>query len=360
MAIFGGRLTMLAPVYHVLPLATIERERTLPVAGDVVAKLNQKVSPTDVIAEATWAREHVLIDVARALSISPNAADRLLRVKEGEQVAENAEIAVGKGVIPRTIRAPRKGRVVVAGGGQVLMETGETSIELKAGLPGTVVQIIPYRGAVIRTIGALIQGTWGNGRIATGMMLNLTEKPDGVLAASRLDVSLRGSIILAGLLQDADALRAAAELPVRGLILSGIPPALLPAAQQMRFPIVAIDGYGQLPMNSAAYKLLTSNAKREATINAEAFNRYTSTRPEIIIPLPVSQEPPLPHDVDKLEPGQTVRLRRAPHAGAIGTLTKLPPGLVTFPSGLRAEAAEVRLENEEQILVPLVNLEIVG
>ena len=113
-------------------------------------------------------------------------------------------------------------------------------------------------------------------------------------------------------------------------------------------------------MNSAAYKLLTSNAKRDATINAEAFNRYTGTRPEIIIPLPVSQEPPLPNDVDNLEPGQTVRMRRAPHAGAIGTLTKLPPGLVPLPSGLRAPAAEVKLENGEQILVPLVNLEIVG
>ena len=178
-----------------------------------------------------------------SLSISPNAADRLLRVKEDEKVAENAEIAVSKGIISRTIRAPRGGRVVVAGGGQILMETGETSVELKAGLPGTVVQIIPYRGAVIRTVGALIQGTWGNGRIATGVMLNLTEKPDDALTASRLDVSLRGSIILAGLLRDADTLRAAAELPVRGLILSSISPALLPAAQQMRFPIIAIDGY---------------------------------------------------------------------------------------------------------------------
>ena len=76
-------------------------------------------------------------------------------------------------------------------------------------------------------------------------------------------------------------------------------------------------------MNSAAYKLLTSNAKREATINAEAFNRYSGARPEIIIPLPVSQEPPIPNDVGQLEPGQTVRMRRAPYAGAIGILTKL-------------------------------------
>jgi len=351
---------MLAPVNHILPLTTIERERVLPVAGEVVAKLNKQVSPTDVIAEATWSREHVLVDVARTLGISANAADRLLRVKVDDEVSEGAEIAVGKGIVSRAVRAPRKGRVVAAGGGQVLMETGDASIRLRAGLPGTIIQIIPGRGALIRTVGALIQGIWGNGRIDSGMMLNLTEKPDDVLDASRLDVSLRGSVILAGLLRNADSLLAAAELPVRGLILSSIPPALLPTAQQMRFPIVAIDGFGQHPMNSAAYKLLTSNAKREVTINAETFNRYTGTRPEVIIPLPVSQEPPPPTDVDTFETGKIVRMRREPHIGSIGTLKKMPPGLSTLPSGLRAPAAEVKLENGEQILVPLVNLEIVG
>jgi len=351
---------MLAPVNHILPLTTIERERILPVAGTVTAKLNQKVSSTDMIAEATWSREHVLIDVARALSISANAADRLIRVKVDDKVAEGTEVAVGKGIISRTIRAPRGGRVVAAGGGQVLLETGDASVQLKAGIPGTVVHIIPNRGALIRTVGALIQGTWGNGRIESGVLLNLTEKSDDVLSASRLDVSLRGSIILAGLVKDVETLRTAAELPVRGLILSSISPGLLPVAQQMRFPIVAIDGFGQIPMNSAAYKLLTSNAKRDVTINAEAFNRYTGARPEVIIPLPVSQEPSEPIDVDTLEVGKTVRMRRAPHAGAIGTLTKLHPGLSSLPSGLRAKAAEVKLENEEKILVPLVNLEIVG
>jgi len=80
----------------------------------------------------------------------------------------------------------------------------------------------------------------------------------------------------------------------------------------------------------------------------------------VIIPLPVSQEPPRPVDVSTLEAGQTVHLRRAPHAGEIGILTKLHPGLSSLPSGMRAPACDVKLENGEQILVPLVNLEIVG
>jgi hypothetical protein len=44
----------------------------------------------------------------------------------------------------------------------------------------------------------------------------------------------------------------------------------------------------------------------------------------------------------------------------IGSIANLPEGLSKLPSGLRAPAAEVRLENGSSALVPLVNLEVVG
>jgi hypothetical protein len=186
------------------------------------------------------------------------------------------------------------------------------------------------------------------------------EKPDSVLESGRLDVSLRGSVILGGMVRDADTLRAAAELPVRGLILSSLHPSLIPLALQMRYPIVVMDGFGSLPMNTAAYRLLTTNTMREATVNAEIFDRYSGARPEIIVPLPVSQNPAEPNDVEAFAPGQQVRLRAGPHSGAIAALVRLRPGLTTLPSGLRAPSADVRTENSEQILVPLTNLEVVG
>jgi hypothetical protein len=80
----------------------------------------------------------------------------------------------------------------------------------------------------------------------------------------------------------------------------------------------------------------------------------------VIIPLPVTGEPPEPNSFEPFRTGQTVRLRRPPNAGMIGTLSSLPVGLSTLPSGLRAPSAEVRLENGETLLVPLVNLEVVG
>ena len=351
---------MLAPVTHVLPLTTIVRERLLPVAGKVNAHVNQRVNPTDVIAEATFAREHVLLDVARTFGISPSAADKLIKVNTGDRLAATALVAETGGLFGRTIKAPRPGRVMVVGSGQVLMEVGDTRIELKAGLPGVVTQVIPERGVVIQTAGALVQGVWGNGRIDNGMIVSLLEKPDDILTPDRLDVSLRGSVILGGHVRDAETLKVAAELPVRGLIISSLQSSLISNAYKVRYPILVMEGFGSIPMNSAAFKLLTTNNKREATVNAEDFDRYSGNRPEVIIPLPVSNEPPEPNRYETFAVGQHVRMRRSPHVGMIGTITNLPAGLSLLPSGLRAAAANVKLENGESMLVPLVNLEVVG
>lgn len=351
---------MLAPVTHILALTTILRERLLPVPGFVAVRLNQRVSANDVVAQARWAREHVLLDVARKLGVSTAAADRLVQCKVGDDLISNALVASGSGLFPREVRAPRDGRVAVVGGGRVLLEVGQLNIELRAGLPGQVMQIVPDRGVIIQTAGTLVQGVWGNGRIETGMLMNLMEKPDSMLEAGRLDVSLRGWVVLAGMVRDAETLRAASDLPVRGLILSSLHPSLIPLALQMRYPILVMDGFGNLPMNSAAYRLLSTNAKREVTVNAEMPDRYSGGRPEVIIPLPVSVEPAPPKDLEIFATGQQVLLRAAPHFGMIASIVRLRPGLTTLPSGMRAPAADLRLESGEEILIPLVNLEVVG
>jgi hypothetical protein len=351
---------MQAPVHHITGFASIMRERLLPMPGTVLARLGQKVSPNDVIAEATWSRDHILLNVARTLGVSPAMADRLIKCKTNDHLAASTEIAVGKGLFPRSVVAPRDGRVVAVGDGQVLMEAGEAKMELRAGISGTVIEIVQNRGAVIQTSGALVQGVWGNGRIDSGLLANLAEQPDGVLTSGRLDVSMRGFVILGGMIKDAEVLKAAADLPVRGLILSSLYPSLIPQAREMRYPIVVTDGFGALPMNSAAYKLLSTNVKREVTVNAETRDRYSGACPEIIISLPVTSDAPPLHEVTTFVTGLQVRMRRPPALGMIGSITAIKPGLTILPSGLRAHAAEVKLENGETIIAPLINLEVVG
>lgn len=351
---------MMVPVIHILPLTTIRRERLLPVNGRVIARVDQKVTPLDVVAEANYGQDHLLIDVASVLGIQTAMAQDLIQVKAGQTIPRGQIIAQRTGLIPQILRAPATGRVILVGSGRVLIEAGEGTFELRSGIPGTVTRQIPERGVEITFNGALIQGVWGNGQMGLGLMLPVADTPDEVLSVDRFDVSLRGAVLLAGHCNDPAALQAAGDLPVRGMILGSLSPPLFPLALQMGYPIVVMDGFYQRPMNSAAYNLLTTNIKREATLNAEPLDRYSGVRPEIFIPLPITQEPFPPREVEAFAPGLSVLLTRAPLAGAVGTLTSLLPGLTIIPSGLRLAAAEIRLESGEKIVVPLANLEVIG
>src|SRR5512144_1202096 len=127
---------MLASVTHILPLTTVVRERLLPAPGRVVVRVGQKVTATEVIAETSLPREHALINVAHSLGISPEKANELIQCKKGDKLAKGAVIAEVGGLIARSIRAPADGQVVVVGDGKVMLEVGQVSIELKAGIPG--------------------------------------------------------------------------------------------------------------------------------------------------------------------------------------------------------------------------------
>jgi hypothetical protein len=53
-----------------------------------------------------------------------------------------------------------------------------------------------------------------------------------------------------------------------------------------------------------------------------------------------------------------VRVVRAPHKSQIGTIANLLPGTQVFPSGVQGQAAEVRLEDGNKVILPLANLEV--
>jgi hypothetical protein len=171
---------------------------------------------------------------------------------------------------------------------------------------------------------------------------------------------MRGAVILAGHLDNQKVLSVAADLPLRGLILSSIAPDLLPAAAQLRLPVIVLEGFGKRPMTLATHKLLSTNVKRDVAINAEPYDRLAGTRPELVIPLPAGSDVPEPQEAVVLAAGQTVRLLRAPHQGETGTITAVRPGLSQMPNGLRVPAASVKVESGDTVLVPLANLEVLA
>jgi hypothetical protein len=347
---------MQAPVTHILALTTLRRARMLPTAGKVLVKNGQKVNGTDVIGESPALDRHVILDVRQTLRISnPSRVNEVIERRVGERVEKDDVLAQTGGLFNRVLRSPQAGVVLAITGGSIVIQAAADPVQTRAGLAGTITEVFAERGAIVESTGALIQGMWGNGGVDAGVLLSLARTPDDVLTRDRLDVSMRGAVVLGGILTQVDVLKAAAELPLRGLILGSAPSDLIPAMQSAPFPVILVNGFGRIPMDSAAYKILTTNEKRDTALNANPWNTFTGDRPEVLIPLPASA--PLPPESDTFKSGQAVRVQGSSYGGQVGTLIEILPGLTRLPSGVRAEAAVVGLENE-QVTLPLANLDV--
>jgi hypothetical protein len=349
---------MLAPIRHILPLTTITRERTLPHGGKVLVRKGTKVAATDVVAEGMVSAQHVLLDLARGLGVSMEQADRAIQRQAGDVVEAGDILAGPVGIARRVVRAPKAGKVVLIGNGQALLELHGRLFQLRAGYSGQVVDLIADRGVKIETTGGLIQGAWGNGRLDSGLLSLLAAAPDEVLDPNRLDVSMRGAVVMAGHVNSAEVLKAATEMTLRGIIIGSLSPDLLPLAAKTACPVIVLEGFGKMPISHSAFKLLSTSDRRETMVVADVWNPYTGSRPEVVISLPSASSQPPPREVVDFKAGQLVRNVRAPYPGGIGTLLNIMPGTTRLTSGVHARSGLVRLENGNNLVLPLANLEV--
>jgi hypothetical protein len=198
---------------------------------------------------------------------------------------------------------------------------------------------------------------WGNGRIDAGQLSVLAKAPDHEINPSELDVSSRGWIVLAGHCSNPDVFKIIEELPLRGLILGSLEACLVPAALKSPVPITVLEGFGRRPIGAITHKLLVSHERRDVAMNAEAGNAFSGAKPEIFFPAVVPGAVTPAPDFVPLDENQQARIVRPPHSGEICTVVEIK-GMTTFPGGLRARAALVRLENGDNAIIPLANLEV--
>lgn len=351
-------LTYLAPVAHVTPLTTIRRERSLPVAGEISVRVSQKVQASDVLGEAEVNPRHLFLDVSRALGISEQEVPGSLARPLGEPVEAGDVLAGPAGWARRTVRAPANGGVVGVFGGRILFEARGETVGVRAGFAATVASTDGLQHVTLETAGALIQASWGNGKQDYGLIRQVGEGPGGRLQTDELDINLRGAVLVAGMCEHSAPLHQADELSVRGLILGSMSAELIPTAIRLPFPILLTEGFGRIPINGPAFALLESNAGREASLDGRMGSSRDALRPEVIIPLPASQQLGMPDEVVPLRPGVRVRALRAPHPGAVGLVREVLPKAISLPSGILARSAIVDLDGFGAATVPLANLEI--
>jgi hypothetical protein len=347
---------------RVSALTTVRRERILPVAGEVLVHIGARVEPMSVVAHAEVPGRYFILNVAQRLRVSPEAAEKHIRVKGGQEVKAGQVVAgrrVGLGLVSRTVRVPRDGVVAAVGGGRVLLESVSEPVEIHAYLSGTIGNVIPRMGVLVETVGALVQGVWGTGGESFGVLKVLTKRPDRPLRARRIDVSCHGAVLVGGSTLDQAALQQALELQVRGIVIGSLPTSLIEMAREMPFPIIVTEGLGRAPMAAPIFQLLRTNDNREAAVSGRTRSRWGTVRPEVVIPLPGTKSSPPPSDT-VLSVGDRVRLTRGRAMGAMGTVHSLPARRVALETGAKVWGAVVTLEDDEEQFVPLFNLELLN
>lgn len=344
---------------RVTPLTSIRHKRTLPTPGEVLARVGDRVEPTQVVACANLPGDFHILPVARLLGVAASQVNRHLRVSPGDEVRQGQVIAKRRGLVPRSVKSPVDGAVAASGGGRILIEAQPTVFELRAYVYGTVNTVWEHYGVIIETIGAVVQGVWGAGGESFGVLKCMVKSPDEPLEGKAIDPSCQGTILVGGAGLDEEVFEQAEGLQLRGIVVGGLAPELVSRVEQLPFPVIVTEGIGTVPMSTPVFRLLATNDGREASISGLVQSRWDIVRPEVVIPLPAETLPPAQTQPGTpLAVGARVRIVRAPYMGIVGTVMTLPAHPRRITTGAKVHGAAVDLGQGASVFVPLANLEI--
>ena len=343
-------------VTAIKPLTKIRQERLLPQAGEVVVRRGQRVTPVQVVARTSLQRGYTIIDAADLLGIAPEELPDYLLVEEGSTVQRQKPLLRKPGLFrKRRLASPVNGTLFQVRNGRLILQQTPDLVEVRAMMHGVVADFLGSRGVRVETKGTLIQGSWGSDREGFGAIRVVADAATDPLRSSHIDIDARGAILVVGHIDRRDVLEEAEENSVRGVVAGSAPATLIRAMQHVRFPVVLTEGFGRQAMAAPIFELLKQSEARDASLFA-----LRSSRPEVVIPLPVPQEEEgLSGRPEAVTVGQRVRVLRAPYAGRIGEVVAVHTRAHNTTIGLRAAGADVALSGDEVVFIPFANLDMI-
>lgn len=343
-------------IYHTLGLTRIQRTRVFPGKGEILVKVGQKVDALDPVALYYSDDKFLIVNVKKELGFQNlDEAKKSINVKIGDKLQKGDPIAKSGGLFSRTINSESEFEVVNIIGSQIILRESQSPKSILAGINSIVTEIHPYHGVVLETNGALIQGVWGNQKIATGPLIFKMNDMHEELTTEKIDVTYRGSILVGGYCKQPEVIQAAGELNLRGLILSSMSASLISKALKCNFPILLLEGFGTIPMNERAYELIKTNDGNIASLNT-IYNRKNAEKPEVVIQLSVEATPSLENTI--LKKNSVVRINSGAYQGKVAIIKKINETKSKLPSGIKTNCGIVELNGEDLISVPLANLDI--
>ncbi len=367
------------PGLRVTSYTVLRKDRRLPLPGKVHVSEGQEVKAEDIVASAELPGDVVSINVANKLGCMPAEVPQLVKVNEGDKVRQGdllAETAGWLGFFKAACQVPVDGSIETISGvtGQVLMRGQPVPVELPAYVDGRVIEIRGSEGCVVETAGALVQGIFGLGGETFGELLLRAERPDQPLTPDCIDGECEGKILVGGSLVTADAMAAAREHGVRGLVAGGIDAeevdevlgeplgVAITGHEQIGLTLVCTEGFGEMAMAGRTFELLKARDGQRASVNGATQIRAGVIRPEVIVPaaVPAEGEPLRAEEAEQgLRVGSAVRVIREPHFGAIVTVVALPEELQQVETEAKVRVLEAELPEGERITLPRANVELI-
>ena len=368
------------PGLRVTEKTIVRKRRILPIPGEVLVKLGDRVRASDVVAKTDLPGGVRTVNVIHMLGIIPEEIRQFMLKQEGEHVEEGEPIAENKPFIKwfkTRVRAPITGTVesISEITGQVLLREPSKPLELPAYIDGEVVEVMEREGVTVQTVASFLQGIFGVGGETAGILTMAVQSPNEVLSADKITEAHRGKIVVGGSFAERATFDRAKEVGVRGIVVGGLDDRSLKdllgydlgvaitGTEDIGFTLILTEGFGKISMARKTFHLLRSKEGQKASINGATQIRAGVIRPEIIIPdLTARVEEVRTTETwerEALKEGDPVRVIREPYFGQIGTVKALPHALQQIESGSLARVLEVTFPNGKSVTVPRANVEII-
>jgi hypothetical protein len=353
----------------------VRKTRRLPLAGEVLVKVGDRVTWSDVVARTQLPGKVHLLNLANTIGVLPDELEQTLRVQPGGAVKKGQLVAEAKsffGLLRSRAVSPIDGTLesVSAITGMVVFREPPVPVEVTAYVDGEIVEVLPDEGVVVEARGALIQGIFGLSGEVNAPLVMVATRPDQVLEPGDLAAAHAGKIVVGGARASLAALKKAIELKIAGVVCGGFAyqdvkdllgydvGVAVTGTEGLATTLVVTEGFGDIAMARATFELLQSLDGRRASINGATQIRAGVIRPEVMVPETEARAAEAAVEGGGLELGAPVRCIRAPYFGRIGTVSALPVDLFTMPSETKVRVLEVDF-GAEKVTVPRANVEVI-
>lgn len=356
----------------------VVKDRRLPLEGEVLVKVGDRVTADQVVARTELPGKIFPVNVANQLGVAPSRLKGLLRKSVGDSVTRDEVIAETEGFMgffKSDAKAIVSGTIesISTITGQVIFQAHPVPVEIDAYIDGTIVELIENEGCVIQAAATLIQGIFGLGGEVKAELVMGVDAPDAVLKPEHITADMKGRIVVGGAYLSLETLQAAVKMGLAGIVTGGFDyddikellgyevGVAITGGEDLGLTLVVTEGFGHIQMAPGTFSLLQKKVGQRASINGATQIRAGVIRPEVVVTYAedVPDERFIPPEPVGISIGDPVRGIRAPYFGHLGRVVSLPVEPEKLESESRARVMVIEFEDGQQARLPRANVEVI-